>query len=240
MHMTKTCLMTGIASLALALSVLGCSSDDPEAEYSQPAASAGDEASPSEITPEPGTDTPSTGSAASTGDAPLTPTPPPAEPAPETSAAPLTDGQIAKITTLVNTGEVEQAQLAKTKSKNAAVKKYATMMITQHAQAKQKGAQLAKKAKLTPEESSAATELQGKATATLEQLKAADASTFDSAYISSQITQHQEVLDMLDTKLIPAATNPELKAELEKTKTMVQKHLTEAQSIQQGLPTPAS
>jgi putative membrane protein len=238
MHTTKTCLMTGIASLAL--TVLGCSSDEPEAEYSQPAASAGDEASPSEATPEPASTTPSTGSAASTGDAPLSPTPPPSEPAPEATAAPLTDGQIAKITTLVNTGEVEQAQLAKTKSKNAAVKKFATTMITQHTQAKQKGTQLAKKAMLTPEESPAATELQTKATATLEQLKAADAATFDSAYISSQVTQHQEVLDMLDSQLIPAATNPELKTELEATRTMVQHHLTEAQSIQQGLTTPAS
>jgi putative membrane protein len=239
MHKTKTCLATGVA--ALALTVLGCSSDEPEAEYSQPAASAGDEASPSEATPEPATTTtPSTGSAASTGDAPLSPTPPPAEPAPESSAAPMTDGQIAKITTLVNTGEVEQAQLAKTKAKNAAVKKFATMMINQHTQANQNGAQLAKKASLTPEDSPAAMELQSKATQTLESLKSADATMFDSAYMSAQVTQHQEVLDMLDNKLIPAATNPELKTELQTTRTMVQRHLTDAQAIQQTLAVPAS
>jgi predicted outer membrane protein len=71
----------------------------------------------------------------------------------------------------------------------------------------------------------------------LEGLKQADATSFDSLYISAQVQQHQEVLDMLNGQLIPAATNPELKAQLEKAHTMVQKHLTDAKDIQQSLTT---
>ena len=37
----------------------------------------------------------------------------------------------------------------------------------------------------------------------------------DSAYIDAQVQMHTMVLDMITTQMLPAAQNPELKAELE-------------------------
>jgi putative membrane protein len=249
MEKIKNCLMI---ALALGGAAVGCSSDEPssEAEYPQPAASVGDEATPEEATPEnttpqPGAATePSTTTDEARAMQPLAPqTSPSVSAAPEGTAEPmaesLRDAQIIKVADLVNASEVEQAKLAKTKAKNPQVQKFAAAMISQHTKAKQKGMQLSKAQSIMPEESRVAGELESKGAQTLQKLQDADKSVFDVEYMTAQVQQHQEVLDMLTTQLIPSATDPKLKAELEATRTMVQRHLTDAQQIQRSLGTGA-
>ena len=176
------------------------------------------------------------------------PPPAPAEPEPVAAApvedtpppAPLTDAQITKILEAVDSGEIEQAKLAQKKAKHPRVKKFAQHMIQQHTKAKQKGTTLAKKAKITPEDSSVAAQLTGKATAQLDALKAAEGPEFDVLYIQGQAAQHQEVLDLVNAQLIPAATNDELKSHLAETRTMVEAHAADANDIQQALATTTS
>jgi putative membrane protein len=156
--------------------------------------------------------------------------PPPVEAAP--APAPLSDAQITSILAAVDTGEIEQAKVAQKKSKNAGVKKFAQHMIQQHTKSKQKGTQLAKKAKITPEESPVATELTSKATAQLESLKNADAASIDALYISGQAAQHQEVLDLINAQLIPSATDNDLKSFLAEARTMVEAHVAQANELQ--------
>jgi putative membrane protein len=159
------------------------------------------------------------------------PPPPPEAPAP----APLTDAQIAKILAAVDTAEIDQAKIAQKKSKNAGVKKFAAHLIQAHTKAKQKGTTLTKKAKLTPEDSDVSTELTGKTSATLESLKTADAASFDALYVSAQATQHEEVLNLVDSRLLPSVTHEDLKGFLGETRTMVESHVTEAKTLQQEL-----
>jgi putative membrane protein len=175
---------------------------------------------------------------------------PPAEPPPEPVATapveqapaptPLTDAQIAKVLEAVDTGEIEQAKVAQKKAKHPRVKKFAQHMIQQHTKAKQKGTTLAKKAQLTPEESEVSTQLTGKATAQLDALKTAEAAEFDALYMQGQAAQHQEVLDLVNARLIPAATNDALKSHLAETRTMVESHIKDASDIQQALATTTS
>ncbi len=162
-----------------------------------------------------------------------------AEPAaPVASVEPLTDEQIVGITEAVNKGEIEQAKVAQKKAKNPRVKKFASHMISQHTKAKQKGAKLVKQTKLTVADSAVATDLQSKTTEQLEKLKAAEVPDFDKDYTDGQVAQHQEVLDLLNTQLIPSATHPDLKARLEEERSMVEEHLTEAKDIQASLASP--
>jgi putative membrane protein len=211
----------GLASFVVALALFGCGKAEtpPAAEYPKQAPA------PAENPPTQPAQVP-----AATNEAPL-------EAVPDQPAAQprLTDAQIVKITDGVNAGEVEQAKLAKQRAKNPAVKKFASQMVTQHTTAKQQGATLAKQTKLTPQESAVSTELASKGAKTLEELKAADAASFDRVYMDSQVEQHQEVLGQLDTHLIPEATDPRLKAELQKTRTMVEAHLNSAKQIQDAL-----
>lgn len=161
----------------------------------------------------------------------------PAAPPTETAAAPaaLTDEQIVRITETVNEGEIEQAKLAQKKAKNPRVKKFAANMISQHTKSKKKSANLAKEAQLTVADSPVATDLESKTNQHLETLKAADRADFDRTYTDAQIAQHQEVLELLNKQLIPNASHPDLKAQLEEERGMVETHLLEAREIQSAL-----
>jgi putative membrane protein len=225
------------AVIAVAGSAGACSSDEPSNKeaYPQPAASVGSEATPTEPDPTLSTPTPATSTAAEDQPVVAVPENGMSRPGDEPVAESLRDTQILKIVDLANSGEVEQGQLAKTKASDPQVKKFAAMMVKDHTQAKQKGMQLAKSAGLVQEDSTQAHELQNKAEQTLATLKAVEPTAFDNAYMNAQVEQHQAVLDLLTNKLIPSATNTNLKNELEATRTVVQRHLGEAQQIHQTL-----
>ncbi|MDB4977443.1 MAG: uncharacterized protein JWN48_5784 [Myxococcaceae bacterium] len=162
------------------------------------------------------------------------PAPPPVE-APAPVPATLSDAQTAKVLEAVDTGEIEQAKIAQKKSKNPQVKKFAAHMIQQHTKSKTKGAAWAKKAKLTPEESPVSQELTSKAAQQLEALNAADPALFDATYITGQVTQHDEVLTLINAQLEPNAQSPELKTMLGEVRTMVEGHIAEGKKISEAL-----
>ncbi len=223
------------AVVALAGAAAACSSDEPssKSDYPQPAATIGDEATPAE----PMMQSPNAPSSTETTVAPTPGLPenPMSRAGDEPIAESLRDGQILKVVDLANSGEVEQAQLAKTKATHPQVKQFAAMMIKDHTQAKQKSMQLGRAAGLTQEESPQSAKLETKALDTVATLKAVGPAGFDAAYMNAQVEQHQAVLDMLSNTLIPSATNPQLKAELEATRTIVQRHLGHAKQIQETI-----
>jgi putative membrane protein len=146
-----------------------------------------------------------------------------------------TDAQILQIVATVDTGEIEQAQIATTKATSVQVREFATEMIDQHTTSKQEGTQLAASVSLTPEGSAISNKLKSDATQVAESLKNSDSAAFDETYMKAQIKQHQEVLDMLTGQLIPSASNPQLRQQLTKAQAMVQHHLMKAQQIEQTM-----
>jgi putative membrane protein len=146
--------------------------------------------------------------------------------------APIADDQTVRILSTVDNGEIEQGQLAQTKADDARVKKFATQMIEQHTRSKQRNAQLAQREQLLPANSSVANDLTDEGTRVLDSLNRTEGPAFDQTYINAQVDQHQAVLDLLNSRLIPGATNPKLKAQLLDVKKMVEKHLEHAKEIQ--------
>lgn len=154
----------------------------------------------------------------------------------ETAATTVSDSEIAFITEVVNNGEIEQGQVAINKAGNPQVKRFAQRMISEHRAANQAGAKVVKQAGIIPQESAPATKIEDDATGVLESLRSTEPGEgFDRLYMETQVTQHQKVLDMLDTQLIPSASNPKLKAELTKRRGMIERHLTQAREIQQSM-----
>jgi putative membrane protein len=151
-------------------------------------------------------------------------------------AAPLTDGQILKVAEAVDKGEIEQSKEVQKKARNPQVKKLAAELIQHHTKNKQKGQSVGKKAQLTPEDSSVLSELSAKAEENLQTIKAApDAKLAEQAYVESQIRQHENVLELLNTRLIPSAMNAELKSALEETRKMIETHIEEARRVKQAI-----
>jgi len=146
--------------------------------------------------------------------------------------AALGDGQIIAILDSVDTGEIEQAQIATTKASDPRVRDFATQMISEHTSSKQKGAELASQLRMTPTASTYSQDLQTKGSRMLEKVRAADATSFDSTYMKGQIQQHQEVLNLINGKLLPAASDASLRQMLVEAQTMVQHHLDLAKQIQ--------
>lgn len=156
------------------------------------------------------------------------PSPPASE---EPKVAPLTDAQIAAITDIANTGEIEQAKLARAKSKNPEVLKFSAMMIAHHGEAKQKQAKL----KITVAESPTSTKLVEEGNEILTSLKDKKGTEFDRSYIEAQVDGHRKVLDTIEKELLPNVKNPQLKAYLEEIKPKVEQHLQAARDAQQAI-----
>jgi putative membrane protein len=151
-------------------------------------------------------------------------------------AGPLTDGQIAAITDGLNGGEIEQAKVARAKSKNKDVLSFASMMIEHHGQAQKQQAAL----KETAEPSPVATQLKDDAQKTLTQLNQADGTDFDRAYLDAQIEGHQKALDTLKTQLLPSAKAPELTRYLRALQPKIEQHLTRARALREKLASSSS
>ena len=143
----------------------------------------------------------------------------------------LTDGQMAKVSDLVNNSEVTLGQLAQRKAKNAAVRAFASKMVKHHEQALREQAKLVKKFNVTPADSPTAASLKTDGEKTLQSLEASDAASFDALYVKSQVDGHQKALDLLDTSLIPSAKTPEVAEALRKGRMMVAQHLDEARAL---------
>jgi putative membrane protein len=147
----------------------------------------------------------------------------------------LNDAQIGAITEGANGAEIEQAKLARSKSKNQKVLQFASMMISHHQEAQKKQAKL----KLTTAESPISAQLAEDANRTLTSLKKKDGAEFDRAYMQAQIEEHQSLLDALNSRLLPSVTSAELRAYLEEVKSRVEQHLDAARSTDATLAAPA-
>jgi len=153
-----------------------------------------------------------------------------ANPPPAPKVEPLSDEQIAAITDAANTTEIAQAKLARAKSKDPSIKRFADMMISHHGEAKLKQAKL----KLKLAQSGISTAMQVDADSTMNALKADNDRDFDQAYITAQVDGHQKVLDTINGNLLPNVKNPVLKAYLEELKPRVAEHLEQAKVLRQS------
>ncbi len=147
-------------------------------------------------------------------------------------AVTLTDGQILEITHTANAGEIDQAKVALSRTKDPRVRSLAQMMVRDHSQADKKGMILAKKDSIEREPSPKSAVLLSDGETTMRTLKADTAADFDKDYVDTQVHEHQSVLGDLDNRLIVSATNADLKAYLGEIRAAVASHLQHAQDLQ--------
>jgi putative membrane protein len=144
----------------------------------------------------------------------------------------LNDAQIAAIAVAANQVDIAAGEAAESKSSNSEVKAFAHRMITDHTDVINQATALVTKLRVTPEESTLSKSLKSDGEKNLDRLNKLDGKSFNKTYISQEIVFHKQVLDIMDNKLLPSATNEELKALLVKVRTAVASHLEHAQKIQ--------
>jgi putative membrane protein len=122
-----------------------------------------------------------------------------------------TDPQIAHIAYTAGQLDIEAAQQALQKSKNKEVRDFATNMESDHKAVNDKALALVKKLNVKPEDNDTSKALTKQAADKRAELAKLSGAAFDKAYIANEVAYHKTVNGALESTLIPAATNPELK-----------------------------
>jgi putative membrane protein len=148
------------------------------------------------------------------------------------SAEGINDAQIASIVVTANQVDIDAGQLASSRASNDEVKKFAQLMVTDHTGVNKAATDLATKLKVTPQDNPTSQSLKADGEKSLAHLKTLKGAAFDKAYIDREVAYHQQVIDALDSTLIPGATNEELKALLVKVRPAFIAHLEHAKRLQ--------
>lgn len=146
-----------------------------------------------------------------------------------------TDNEISKVMTTINEGEITLAQHVIASSNNKEVIEFAKHMVKDHSMNNEKTLSLMDKIDGTPVESDKSQAMMKDGEMSKTMLLDLKGPELDKAYIADQIATHQNVLEELNTNLIPSAVNPELKTHLEMTADKVEEHLNHAREIQSKL-----
>jgi putative membrane protein len=144
----------------------------------------------------------------------------------------IDDAQIAAIVVTANQVDVDAGKLARERAGNAEVKAFARQMVHDHEGVNTQAVALARKLGLTPKENETSRAIRTGGDKNLATLKTLSGAAFDKAYVDHEVVYHAQVLDAIDTTLIPGASNGELKALLVKVRPAFVAHLEHAKQIQ--------
>ncbi|MBV9772750.1 MAG: DUF4142 domain-containing protein [Gemmatimonadetes bacterium] len=152
------------------------------------------------------------------------------------AGAALSDAQIAGVLSASDSAEINPSQLAMQKAQNAQVRAFAQQMVKDHGMLEDSLHAMAQQQNMTPATSPLSSQVQTAAQATMQSLQGASGAAFDRAYMDAMVQSHQMALNAVDTQLLPAAQNPQLKTALQqKVRPAVASHLQHAQQIQGSL-----
>ncbi len=160
-------------------------------------------------------------------------TPAPA-PAPD-----LSDPEVAHVAVTANSIDIDMAKLVPSHTTNAAVRQFATTMITDHSAVNAQAAALATKLGVTPKDNAVSQSLQSGATSARASLDPLHGAAFDRAYMDREVAYHQAVLDAIDKLLVPTTENAELRKLLVDVRPAIATHLEHAKHLRSQLAAPA-
>jgi putative membrane protein len=144
----------------------------------------------------------------------------------------LSDAEVASVAVVANQIDISYGELAKGKSKNADVVKFAETMINDHKAVIDQAAALAKKLGVTPKENAVSRKLLSDAEKTKKDLRSKSGNAFNKAYIDNEVAYHRAVIQAVEGTLIPETENSELKALLQNVVPALKAHLSHAEMLQ--------
>lgn len=147
----------------------------------------------------------------------------------------IDDSEIISILKTVNKGEIDAGKRAQAKASSPDVRKYAQLMIADHEKAAQATAAVAKSAKTTTINSEYSRSLKKENDQVMRKMKKLQGNAFDLAYMESQVKMHQQVLQLIDTTMLPSAKNPQVKELVMKIRPVIEGHLQQAKQIHAAL-----
>ena len=147
------------------------------------------------------------------------------------SMAKPTDPQIAHIAYTAGQIDIAAADLALKKTHNNAVKAFADEMVRDHTAVNKKALALLDKLKVKPEDNETSRSLADAAAAKRQELSKLSGAAFDKAYAENEVAYHLTVNGALETTLIPATQNDELKSLLKTGLKLFTEHQKHAEHL---------
>lgn len=142
------------------------------------------------------------------------------------AAGPETEHSALGVLNAINEHEIAAARQALDKGVRGDVEAYARLMIDAHTRNRDKTLAL------QPDEgSSPARARKEQGERSLQALDAHEGDAYARAYLQAMVDGHAEALAMLDERLIPAATSPEVEAHLRESREHVAMHLEQARRL---------
>jgi putative membrane protein len=142
-----------------------------------------------------------------------------------------TDPQIADIAYTAGQIDIEQAIDALKKTHSKAVRSFAEEMVKDHLAVNNKVLTLADKLKVTLEDNDTSRSMYRDASRKREELRALSGTAFDKAYAENEVAYHESVNGALESTLIPAAQNRQLKSLLETGLKLFKEHQKKAEQL---------
>lgn len=146
----------------------------------------------------------------------------------------LSDAEVAFVAVTANQIDISYAAIAKQKSKDQEIIKFAETMERDHKAVIGQAAALAKKLGVTPKDNAVSQKLLADAGKTKESLRSKSAKTFDKAYIDNEVAYHKAVIAAVEGLLIPETDNGELKELLQNVVPALKAHLMHAEMLQKN------
>lgn len=147
----------------------------------------------------------------------------------------LSDAEVASVAVAANKIDIEYAVIAKERSKNEQVLKFAETMTSDHNAVLEKAGALVKKLGVTPKDNAVSQKLLSDAEKMRTELRGKSDKEFDKAYIDNEVAYHKAVIGAVETLLIPETENQELKTLLQDIVPALKSHLEHAEMLQKAL-----
>ena len=151
------------------------------------------------------------------------------------STATPTDPQIAHIAYTAGQSDIAVADLALNKTRNNTVKAFADEMVRDHTAVNKKALALVDKLKVKPTDNDSSRSLTAAAAEKRQELLKLSGAAFDKAYAENEVAYHVTVNGVLETTLIPATQNGELKSLLETGLKLFTEHQKHAEQLESQL-----
>jgi putative membrane protein len=148
----------------------------------------------------------------------------------------LDDPTIVAIFDNANSFDIETGKLAAKRGHSNEVRQFGAMLARDHDMVRQQGRDLAKKLGVTPTPPAGDQSARDQA-ATLHRLSALRGVGFDRAFLQHEAAFHRDVIAAIESTLLPAIKNEELKALVMKVAPAFQAHLDMAENLDKRLAT---
>jgi putative membrane protein len=149
------------------------------------------------------------------------------------TSTPATPAGMLSQLNVANMTEIQVAGMAAKKATSAQVKQVAKKLVTDHTMNESQLKALAKKLKVDLTSAQGGNVMAADSAALPSDLQGVSGKQFDQAFVRHEVEDHQSNIEKIRNQMIPAASNPQVKAFLQKTVTAMEGHLAALKRVQQ-------